>query len=72
MRRDSVAFAIIALASELGTSWLVRYRSLSPDASLVCFRDLQTMMANRLWIWAVFFFLLSAVWLLLSKRRRGY
>jgi hypothetical protein len=71
MRRDFVAFAIIALASELGTSWLVRYRSLSPGASLVCFSDLQTMVADRLWIWAVLFFLSSAVWLLLSKGRRS-
>ena len=71
MRKDFVAFAIIALASELGTSWLVRYRSLSPGGPLVCFSDLQTMVANRLWIWAVFFFLLSVVWLLLSKAGEG-
>ncbi len=70
MRKHFVAFVIIALMSEVGTSWLVRYRSLSPDAEVVCFRNLQAMMASRLWIWAVFFLLLSAVWMLLSRSGR--
>ena len=70
MRKHFVAFAIIALMSEVGTSWLVRYRSLSSDAEVICFRDLQAMMANRLWIWAVLFLLLSAIWLLLSRGGR--
>ena len=70
MRKHFVAFVIIALMSEIGTSWLVRYRSLSPDAEVVCFRDLQTMTLNRLWIWAVLFLLMSAIWLLLSRGGR--
>jgi hypothetical protein len=69
MKKDFVAFFIIALASELGTSWLMRYRGLA-TAGMVCFADLQTMMLNRLAIWPVFFLLLSAVWLLLSRGKR--
>jgi len=69
MKKHFVAFFTIALASELGTSWLVRYRSLA-SGEMVCFHDLQTMMVNRLVIWLVFFLLLSAVWLLLSRGRR--
>ena len=70
MKKHFFAFFLIALMSELGTSWLVRYRSVAPEAELVCFRNLQTMIANRLWMWAVFFLLLSVVWLLLSRGRR--
>lgn len=71
MTKHFFAFFLIALASELGTSWLLRYRSLSPDGDLLCFRSLGSMIGNRLVIWAVFFLLLSVVWMSLSKTRRS-
>ena len=70
MKTNFAAFFFIALMSELGTSWLVRYRSLSPVAEMICFPDLGTMMINRLFIWLVLFLLLSAIWLLLSRGSR--
>jgi len=70
MKKHFVAFFIIALASELGTSWLVRYSGADDVGGLICFRDLGTMIANRLWIWAVFFLLLSVIWLSLSRGGR--
>jgi hypothetical protein len=70
MKTNFAAFFFIALMSELGTSWLVRYRGLSSVAEMVCFRDLGTMMIYRLVIWLVLFLLLSAIWLLLSRGSR--
>ena len=70
MKNNFVAFFVIALASELGTSWLVSYAGADDVGGLVCFRNLGTMMVSRLWIWAIFFVLLSVVWLSLSKGRR--
>jgi hypothetical protein len=72
MKKQFFAFFLIALASELGTSWLVRYSGANDVGELICFRNLGTMIVNRLWVWAVFFLLLSVVWLSLSRGRRGY
>jgi len=70
MKKHFFAFFLIALASELVTSWLVRYSGATDVGELICFRNLGTMIANRLWIWAVFFLLLSVIWLSLSRGGR--
>jgi hypothetical protein len=70
MKKHFFAFFLIALASELGTSWLVRYSGATDVGELICFRNFATMIANRLWIWAVFFLLLSVIWLSLSRAGR--
>jgi hypothetical protein len=71
MKTHFFAFFLIALASEIGTSWLVRYSGATDVGGLVCFRDPATMIINRLWIWAVFFLLLSVIWLALSRGSRN-
>ncbi|MEN3331146.1 MAG: hypothetical protein V7641_511 [Blastocatellia bacterium] len=70
MKKHFFAFFLIALASELGTSWLVQYSGATDVGGLICFHNLEIMIANRLWIWAVFFLLLSVIWLSLSKGSR--
>jgi hypothetical protein len=69
MKTHFSAFFLIALASEIGTSWLVRYSAAAEVGGLVCFRDPGAMIVNRLWIWAVIFLLLSVTWLALSRNR---
>jgi hypothetical protein len=61
---------MIALISELGTTWLMSYRSVADTGAMLCYRNLGTVIADRLLFWPVFFLLLSAVWLLLSRNRR--
>jgi len=71
MKKHFFAFFFIALMSEIGTSCLARYRRIGLDDNLICYPNLQTMIGIRLLVWAVFFLLLSAVWLLLSRDRRA-
>lgn len=70
MTRHFFAFFFIALVSELGTSWLVQYTGANDVGGLICFHSLGAMMGSRLLIWAVFFLLLSVVWLALSRNRQ--
>ena len=70
MKKDFFAFFMIALISELGTTWLMSYRSETGTDAMLCYRNLGTVVAGRLLFWIVFFLLLSAVWLLLSRGRR--
>jgi len=71
MKKHFFAFFLIALASEIGTSWLVRYSGATDVGGLPCFHNLGSMIVNRLWIWAVFFGLLSVIWLSLSRGSRN-
>jgi len=70
MKKHFFAFFMIALISELGTTWLMSYRSVTDTGAMLCYRNLGTVIADRLLFWPVFFLLLSAVWLLLSRNRR--
>lgn len=70
MKKHFFAFFSIALVSELGTTWLMSYRSITDAGAMLCYRNLGTVIAGRLLFWFVFFLLLSAVWLLLSRGRR--
>lgn len=70
MKKDFFAFFMIALISELGTTWLMSYRSVTGTDAMLCYRSLGTVVIGRLLFWIVFFLLLSAVWLLLSRGRR--
>ena len=71
MKKHFFAFFMIALISELGTTWLMSYRSVTDTGAMLCYRNLGTVIADRLLVWPVFFLLLSAVWLLLSRDRRA-
>ena len=68
MKNNFLAFSLIALAAEIGTSLLQTYQARELGGGLF-YPDLGTMIVNRLIIWLVLYFLLSVLWLLIS---RGY
>ena len=68
MKQNFLAFSLIALAAEIGTSVLQKYRARDIGSGLF-YPDLGDMIVNRLIIWLVLYFLLSMLWLLIS---RGY
>jgi hypothetical protein len=70
MKRDFLLFFLIALIAEVGTSWLQKFQGAKDLASGLYYPDLGTMMLNRLIIWLVLFFLLSALGLLLTRAYR--
>ncbi|HKP84651.1 MAG TPA: hypothetical protein VJZ26_01065 [Blastocatellia bacterium] len=69
MKNQLLAFSLIALAAEVGTSLLQKYQGAKELGGGLFYPDLGTMIVNRLIIWFVLYFLLSALWLLIS---RGY
>ena len=69
MKGSYLAFCLIALATEVGTSWLQKFQGARDLGGGLFYPDVSTMIVNRLVIWLVLFFLLSALWLLIS---RGY
>jgi hypothetical protein len=70
MRRNFLLFFLIALAAELGTTWLQKFQGARDFASGLYYPDLGAMMLNRLVIWLVLFLLLSALGLLVSRAYR--
>jgi len=70
MKRDFLLFFFIALTAEIGTTWLQKFQGAKDLASGLYYPDLGTMMLNRLIIWLVLFFLLSALGLLLTRAYR--
>ena len=69
MKGNYLAFSLIALAAEVGTSWLQKFQGARDLGGGLFYPDVGTMIVNRLIMWLVLFFLLSAMWLLIS---RGY
>ena len=69
MKGNFLAFCLIALIAEVGTSWLQKFQGARDMGDGLFYPDVGTMIVNRLIIWLVLFFLLSALWVLIS---RGY
>lgn len=69
MKRNFLAFFLIALAAELGTSWLQQFQGAREVGGALFYPDLGTMIVKRLIIWLALLLLLSTLWLLIS---RGY
>jgi hypothetical protein len=69
MKQHFIAFFVIALLAEAGTTWLQQFSSKRVLGSGLYYPDLQTLLFDRLLYWLVLYLLLSALWLLLS---RGY
>jgi hypothetical protein len=69
MKQNFLAFFLIALTAELGTSWLQQFRGAREVGGALFYPDLGNMIVNRLIIWLVLFLLLSTLWILIS---RGY
>lgn len=67
MKRNFLAFFFIALAAEVGTSWLQKFQGARDVAAGLYYSDLGTMIFDRLIIWFVLFLLLSALWFLISR-----
>jgi hypothetical protein len=69
MKGNYLAFSLIALTAEVGTSWLQKFQGARDLGGGLFYPDVGTMIVNRLIMWLVLFSLLSAMWLLIS---RGY
>ncbi|MGA9771988.1 MAG: hypothetical protein WBV94_23355 [Blastocatellia bacterium] len=69
MKGNFLAFSLIALMAEVGTSWLQKFQGAREAGGGLFYPDVGTMIVNRLIMWLVLFFLLSALWFLIS---RGY
>jgi len=69
VKGNFLAFSLIALVAEVGTSWLQKFQGAREVGGGLFYPDVATLIVNRLIIWLVLFFLLSALWLLIS---RGY
>ncbi len=67
MKNNFLAFCLIALTAEVGTSWLQQFQGAREVGGGLFYPDIGTMIVNRLIIWLVLFFLLSALWLLISR-----
>lgn len=70
MKNNFLAFCFIALIAEVGTSWLQKFQGAKDMGGGLFYPDVGTMIVNRLIIWFVLFFLLSALWLLISRGSR--
>jgi hypothetical protein len=70
MRRYFLAFFIISLLSEVGTTLLQRQRTTTDVYPGLYYPDFNTLLAERLLFWFVIFVLLSGVWFLISRRAR--
>lgn len=67
MKGNFLAFCLIALIAEVGTSLLQKFQGARDMGGGLFYADVGTMMVNRLLVWFVLFFLLSALWLLISR-----
>jgi hypothetical protein len=67
MKKHFLAFFIIALISEVTTTWLQKFQAYKPLGTGYYYSDFETMLLNRLLYWLVIFLLLSALWFLISR-----
>ena len=70
MRRHFLAFFVISLLAELGTTLLQRQRTTTDVYPGLYYPNFNTMLAERLLFWFVISVLLSGVWCLISRRAR--
>lgn len=67
MKRQQGAFFIIALLSELGTTWLQKGRTVTDVAPALCYPNFNTLLLDRFVIWLLIFVVLNSIWLLIVK-----
>ena len=67
MKGNFLAFSLIALIAEVGTSWLQKFQGARDMRGGLFYPDVATMIVNRLIVWLVLFFLLSALWILITR-----
>jgi hypothetical protein len=70
MKKHFVAFFVIALISEVGTTWLQQFRANRNLGSGFYYPGLGALFLDRLIYWLVLFLLLSVLWLLISRSNR--
>jgi hypothetical protein len=70
MKRQFLAFFIIALIAEVVTTWLQKFQANGILGAGIYYDDFQSMLLSRLLYWLVIFLLLSALWLLVSRGAR--
>ena len=68
MKQNAMAFFIIALAAELGTTWLQKFRTTTDVAPGLYYPNFETLLLERLFVWFIIFGLMGSAWLLISKR----
>ena len=59
---------MIALTAELGTTWFQKLRTTTDVAPGLYYPDFQTLLLERPRGWLIIFVVLSAAWLLISRR----
>lgn len=68
MKRQLVAFFIIALFAELGTTWFQKLRTVTDVEPGLYYPNFRTLLLNRLLIWLIIFVVLSGMWMWLARR----
>ena len=68
MKRHVIAFFVIALISELVTTWVQGLRTVSDVSPLICYSSFKDLFFDRLLVWTVLFLTLTGIWTLLARR----
>jgi len=68
MKRQVIAFFVIALSSELVTTWLQGLRGNVSHVKGLYYPNFKEMMFERLFFWTIVFLTLTGLWTLLAKR----
>jgi hypothetical protein len=68
VKRNAAAFFLIALAAELGTTWLAKLRTVTDVEPGLYYPNFETLLFERLFCWFIIFVVLGTSWLLISKR----
>jgi hypothetical protein len=68
MKRNAFAYFVVALIAELGTTYFQKLRTTTDVAPGLYYPSFQELLLDRLFVWFVIFAVLSAVWLLISRR----
>ena len=67
MKKQFMAFFLVALISEVITTWLQKFQADSRLGGGLYYADFGTMLLKRLLYWLVIFLFLSALWFLISR-----
>jgi hypothetical protein len=68
MRRHAISFFLIALCSELLTTWAQRLRTVSDVEPGLYYPSFKALVFDRLLIWSVVFLGLTGFWLFFTRR----
>ncbi|MBX3277877.1 MAG: hypothetical protein KF868_07745 [Acidobacteria bacterium] len=68
MKRHLIAFFVIALLAELGTTWFQRQRTVTDVYPGLYYPDFKTLLLERLLIWFIILVMLSGIWILVVNR----